>query len=486
MTDVAMTQSEPVRKRQLKFLDELEAFADSTTLHGVTYALKQNAFVVRRIIWAVLVVASVAACLWQVSFAVNQYLQYDTVNSIVTKKHETMAFPAITVCNVNKVRKSYAEALGAPATQLLQAALFEKSRSIRSGVVQQDGSDTEASEADLNVIADAVNSTFYEYVRDAASQAEGTFLLCLQNGYFPCLPYVTPVVSLLGMCYTFNAKDRLPVRQTIDGPERGLGLALNVDTDEYFAPFARDAVGLRIRIHDPDDFPQIDSGDILLAPGTDVNLSLQKKVFYNLKKPYSEVDCNDDPGYSYAICRSECARRQVLTCGNCTIGSDSDAPCSFLQGFRCYVRNYNLWFSSHNQCDCPNQCRVTRYEHKISTGAYPTPFAYQIYSTLPNWRYNSTESFHRNMMFLTVYYETLTTEEIYEQPLVNQWQLFSTVGGLMGLFIGCSTMTLFEFPDFLIVFLRKKLRNRHVKVEDNVTRIEVHEPTEDYIKATDQ
>ena len=106
MTDVAMTQSEPVRKRQLKFLDELEAFADSTTLHGVTYALKQNAFVVRRIIWAVLVVASVAACLWQISLAVDQYLQYDTVNSISTKKHESMAFPAITIggCGTSRRR----------------------------------------------------------------------------------------------------------------------------------------------------------------------------------------------------------------------------------------------------------------------------------------------------------------------------------------------------------------------------------------------
>ena len=80
----------------------------------------------RRITWAVIVVASVTLCLWQISNAVDQYIRYDTVNSIVTKKHETLAFPAITVCNVNKVRKSYAEALGAPATQLLEAAVFEQ------------------------------------------------------------------------------------------------------------------------------------------------------------------------------------------------------------------------------------------------------------------------------------------------------------------------------------------------------------------------
>ena len=121
MTEVATTQSKSDRKRRLKFLDELEAFGDGTTFHGLGYVFKQNAFVVRRITWAVIVVASVTLCLWQISNAVDQYLQYDTVNSITITKHESMSFPAITVCNVNGVRKAYAESLGAPAAHLLQA-----------------------------------------------------------------------------------------------------------------------------------------------------------------------------------------------------------------------------------------------------------------------------------------------------------------------------------------------------------------------------
>ena len=285
-------------------------------------------------------------------------------------------------------------------------------------------------------------------------------------------------MSLLGMCYTFNARGRLlPVRQTRDGPETGISLVLNVDTDDYFAPFSRDGVGLRIRLHDPDDVPQMDNGNLLLAPGTDVYVSLQKQVVYNLKKPYSKVDCNDDPGYSYVICRSKCAQRKVFDCGHCSIASDSDAPCSFLEGIQCYVRNYNVWYSTDNQCDCPRQCRVTKYEHKMSMATFPNEFATQFYTSQPNWPFNSTASIRRNTVRLAIYYETLTTEEIYEQPLINQWQLFSTVGGLMGLFIGCSTMTLCEFPDFLIVFLNKKLRSRHFKVKDIVTSTEVQKPT---------
>ena len=150
---------------------------------------------------------------------------------------------------------------------------------------------------------------------------------------------------------------------------------------------------------------------------------------------------------------------------------------AFIECLQCYVRNNNLWYSTDNHCECPRQCRVTKYEQKLSTATFPNEFATQFYTSQPNWPFNSTTSIRRNVAKLTIYCETLTSEEIYEQPLVNQWQLFSTVGGLMGLFIGCSTMTLFEVPDFLIVFLRKKLRNRHVNVKDNVTVIEIPKPT---------
>ena len=220
------------RSQRLKFLDELEAFGDGTTFHGLGYVFKQNAFAVRRLAWAAFFVASVTACLWQISNAVDQYFQYDTVNSISITKYESMSFPAITVCNVNGVRKAYAESLGAPAAHLLQAFFFEGSTNVKTGVDQRDSSDKEASDVVLAIIADAVNSTFNEFFRDSAAQADRTFLHCANNADLACLPYVTPVMSLLGMCYTLNAKGRLlPLRQTRDGPETGISLVLNVDTD---------------------------------------------------------------------------------------------------------------------------------------------------------------------------------------------------------------------------------------------------------------
>ena len=491
MADGDMPQLEPDKKQQnpepdnksqqqLTFLDELEAFGDRTTFHGLSYVLKRNASVVRRITWSVIFVASAAACLWQISNAVDQYTRYDTVNSVSITKHESLSYPAITVCSGNGVRKAYVESLGEPAAQLLQALLFETTTYVRTGVDLRDSNDTEASEIALAIVADAVNSTFYEFVRDAAAQADRTFLYCENGTKLDCLTHVTPVYTVLGMCYTFNARGRL--RHLRGDPDTGISLVLNVDVDEYFAPYVTDGVGLHIHIHEPEDLSYVDSGNVLLAPGNNVYMSLQKQLVHNLKKPYSEIDCNDDPDYSYAFCRSECMQRTFFDCGNCSLNGDSDAACPFIESFQCYVRNYDQWYGTGTgyQCDCPQQCRYIQYQHKMSMSAFPNEFSAQFFKSQPNWPFNSTESIRRNTLQLHIYYERFTTEEIYEQPLVNQWQLFSTVGGLMGLFIGCSTMTLFEFPDFLIVFFNKKLaRQRHVKVEDIAASTELSEITVD-------
>ena len=58
MTEAVTTLSKSDRKRRLKFLDELEAFGDGTTFHGLGYVFKQNAFAVRRLAWAAFFVAS--------------------------------------------------------------------------------------------------------------------------------------------------------------------------------------------------------------------------------------------------------------------------------------------------------------------------------------------------------------------------------------------------------------------------------------------
>ena len=99
-------------------------------------------------------------------------------------------------------------------------------------------------------------------------------------------------------------------------------------------------------------------------------------------------------------------------------------------------------YSTDNQCHCTGQCHVTKYEYKMYMVTFPNQFATQFFTSQPNWPFNSTASIRRNVAKLTLFCETLTTEEIYEQSLINQRLLFSTVGGLMGLFIGCSTMTL--------------------------------------------
>ena len=441
------------RKSDVKFLDSLDQFGHETTFHGVRYIFKRNAFIVRRILWIVMFVGCVSICLWQISNAVQQYFRYDTVNTVSIMRHSSLKLPAVSICNINQIRRSYAEALGSPYTEILGEYLYQSQ--VSSSVIEN--LDFTA----MTALAGAINATFRQFIHTSAHQASNTFLRCYYWQDFDCLPYTQPVRTAKGLCYTFNGKNQslATLESSFAGPHGGIALILNVDIDEYFAPILGDGVGFMITMHEPDDYPLLDHGGILmLAPGVDHFLSVRKQVVHYLKRPYSQVNCNDDPAYSYSVCRTDCLTRNVFECGTCSISSGTDEECSFLDGAICYLTKYTAWVNGEVECDCPEQCKRTLYNYQLSTAQYPNQYAVRFSEALPQWPFNTSDDVRRNALRLKIYYETISTEVVKEQPVLNQWQLFSTIGGLIGLFIGCSTITLCEVPDFLFVYLGRKLR----------------------------
>lgn len=430
------------------FLDSCQQFSEETTFHGLRFVLKRKALFVRRALWALFVGACVSICLWQISNAISQYFQYDTVNSISIQRHVALRFPAITVCNVNQVRQSFADSFGPQVAYGLQLYLYSSFAQLDNGF--DSGS--------LNALGGALNMTFHDFLMSAHHNASSTFLDCYHNEDFNCLDYVKPVRTAKGMCYTFNSANDtvLPLESTFSGPDGGIAIVLNAGIDEYFAPLLSDGVGFLIHIHDPQDFPLLDHGGILLAPGTDVYLSVKKQVINYLKKPYSDVNCNGDSDYSYSECRVQCMTQHVFECSTCSLLPDADNPCSFVEGGLCYLQNSPAWVNGQVKCDCPGQCEKTVYNYQLSTSKYPNQFSAQFSQTQPGWPYTTIEDIEANVLRLKIYFESITTEMVKEQPVINQWQLFSTIGGLMGLFVGCSVITLCELPDFVLVMLSKK------------------------------
>ncbi|GFR82037.1 acid-sensing ion channel 5 [Elysia marginata] len=82
-------------------------FGGRTSMHGVSHAVGDGS-VLRRLIWAALVIGFAVWATYNVSNVVKDYLSRPVLTSVKSDYQTKMAFPAVTFCNINRVRKSLA------------------------------------------------------------------------------------------------------------------------------------------------------------------------------------------------------------------------------------------------------------------------------------------------------------------------------------------------------------------------------------------
>ncbi len=91
----------PIRTTRRQRVSE---FADYTGVSGV-FNLKRSKSWFRKSVWFVLWLTVWIICIWQATGSVKKYLEYP-VNVIVSISYDDQAdFPAVTICNLNPIRK---------------------------------------------------------------------------------------------------------------------------------------------------------------------------------------------------------------------------------------------------------------------------------------------------------------------------------------------------------------------------------------------
>ncbi|KAH8024966.1 hypothetical protein HPB51_002380 [Rhipicephalus microplus] len=79
-------------------------FAERCTAHGFNRIASTRRL--RRLLWAVIVVVAVGGFLYHISFLTSNYFSYPIMTATEEVHAEELHFPAITVCNLNLLRKS--------------------------------------------------------------------------------------------------------------------------------------------------------------------------------------------------------------------------------------------------------------------------------------------------------------------------------------------------------------------------------------------
>lgn len=279
------------------------------------------------------------------------------------------------------------------------------------------------------------------------------------------------------------------------GLGNGLSIELFAGFDDYYTGLERTS-GIQVFIHDQNDRFQLFQG-IKIEKGKDTDVMIRKTVTTQMNYPYS--DCESDyskydndifnrvmslyPKYRRNVCFQMCFQKYTTqTCGcydpniepmypgtrQCT--SFDDIFCDFGVFVGLFTES-----SIHEKCEpfCPLECDSVRYDLATTFRNYPTDTYAQklmIYPVLKS-KFDRAEDYtvenvKKSLVSLNIFYGTIEYVEIDESAKMSLFDLVSNVGGILGLFLGLSFLSLAELIEIIVelmmILFETNLKSRSV------------------------
>ncbi|KAH7729934.1 Protein UNC-8 [Aphelenchoides avenae] len=300
---------------------------------------------------------------------------------------------------------------------------------------------------------------------------------CDLKRYASCIAYVTELPFRdfqlhldpeYGNCYTFNFNDSVELKNSRAGPMYGLRLLLNVNQSDYLPN--TEAAGVRLVIHEQDQEPFPDTFGYSAPTGFVSSFGLKTKVLHRLDAPYGKCSDTFRPeGYIYAEhyspegCYRNCFQHILLKRCGCgdprfPLPSDKEKPCDNRnpRERQCLTNETSVLGGFHHlthDCHCVQPCTENVFETAYSAAAWPA-LNFNIGADCPavlditNDSQACQEYYRLNTAYIEIYYEQLNFESLKETAGYTLVNLFSDLGGNIGLWIGFSLITVLEVIEF--------------------------------------
>ncbi|XP_048735212.2 degenerin unc-8-like [Ostrea edulis] len=422
---------------RISLKERTEDFINETSFTAIARVVKANT-ILKKIIWLILVIAAMAWLGLQCYWLFDKYFSYPVEVKVELKSAAKLAFPSVTVCNRNPLKKCklgesvfagltdtfnlktddtlYNEAMdklrdrtadqGSPSTgpdqepynmtELAETLGFSMWDGLDNASVADSFYKTSSSEMDAMT---QYASLALQYDDDAIEayghQKTDMITNCVFSGH-QCSPANFTYLhnSKYGNCYTFNSiKDPNPALYTFyAGPLMGLTLEFNIQQAEYISALAPDA-GIRVSIHERGTYPFPEDDGFTIAPGFASSVAL-KRVYVSRLEPI-HGNCSKNPtivdeymkryDYSYTkrTCMKSCYQHTLMTdcncaCSNFIVPKNYTSICDFNNETTsiCGMKSIATW----DTCDekCPDNCQENKYETTVTASTWPSN-AYKNY-----------------------------------------------------------------------------------------------------------
>ncbi|XP_038303988.1 acid-sensing ion channel 4 isoform X1 [Canis lupus baileyi] len=406
---------------------DLATFASTSTLHGLGRACGRGPHGLRRTLWALALLTSLAAFLYQAAGLARGYLTRPHLVAMDPAAPAPAAgFPAVTLCNINRFRHS----------ALSDADIFHLANLTGLPPKDRDGHRAAGLRYPEPDMVDILNRTGHQLADMLKS--------CNFSGHHCSASNFSVVYTRYGKCYTFNADPQSSLPSRAGGMGSGLEIMLDIQQEEYL-PIWRETnetsfeAGIRVQIHSQEEPPYIHQLGFGVSPGFQTFVSCQEQRLTYLPQPWG--NCRAESGlrepelqgysaYSVSACRLRCEKEAVLQ--------------------RCHCRMVHM---PGNETICPPNIYIECADHTlglpraaIHSSTHPsihpsTPSSADVASVGWCWR--------ENFLVLDVFFEALTSEAMEQRAAYGLSALLGDLGGQMGLFIGASVLTLLEILDYI-------------------------------------
>ncbi|XP_077989200.1 epithelial sodium channel subunit gamma-like [Glandiceps talaboti] len=480
------------QKRKSQMKEVAAQFGSSTTAHGFSNFVAAKSML-GKLIWVFICALAWGVFIWQAVTFIQKYYEFNVSYDIAVAFRE-LSFPAVTICNINPLRQSMLKELGAEYQEHLEFLVFEESEGnstgdsfdwaaeISDGQVDEawwDESDNIYDDYDTDFIEDVnlttIMNTLASDVRSNVGHQKTDFIQECTFAGLKCTPnnFTQVLNPKYGNCYSFNvgANDTEILTSTRPGPSHGLLLTLFIEEDEYLETFTESS-GAVVLVHPHDVVAFPEEQGIEIPPGYASSIGVRLKQV--TRKGGKYTDCTNGTsmnllyeGYAYSVeaCLRTCFQENLMERCNCydpTLPNDNDdlSLCvDTSNGLTCQNTVKSEYDSDRLGCrdECPQACLDRTYQAAVSMSAWPSEaYQHKLFTRLSkrskkiNEQLGSVEDSRRNLIRLRVYFSELNYESITEKPEFDEVALLSNLGGLMGLYIGASVISLFEFIEFII------------------------------------
>ncbi|KYN08320.1 Sodium channel protein Nach, partial [Cyphomyrmex costatus] len=470
----------------------------------------EGSSVIESFLWFMICMLSIVLCTILMLRLWANYSNNPIVTTIYTSNPIwNVSFPAVTICNNNKVYRPHADLLAKNlwmdgfTTNDSDTFFSSLIKLIRPDKISMDNTTARQ-------FLDRLDMTVEALMEQLMQPCSALLLRCAWIGrVHDCSKIFKTVKSKEGFCCAFNShydlnvgyrskdkqfnfndtSDDLPGVRTIlkapgSGRDVGLAVALNVEPDKYKAT-SRPYVGASVMIHDPIDFPDIGVHIAAVSPGHVLAISVTGTSIRGMESlkaiPLEKRLCyfdNEIPGdvrYSHQSCISECIAKHIHHLCGCLPFYYPEAH----KGMRtCYLPDINCLLNIRKSIPDYANMGVCKMCLPQCTDMMYTIGPEDVKMENVGFDSDITHGFNiNNVSFVYVFFGDVSYVEYRKESIISWDSLLASFGGIFGLCLGGSVMSVIE----LAYLLTRQLFRRQTRKGQEQSRTKLPPASEVFL-----